>query len=32
MKEIPRDGPPPPTAEPIQRSYIAFALAKDDKR
>jgi quinoprotein glucose dehydrogenase len=28
-REIPRDGPPPPTAEPIKRSYIAFALPKD---
>jgi quinoprotein glucose dehydrogenase len=28
-REIPRDGPPPPTAEPIRRSYIAFALPKD---
>jgi len=26
MKEIPRDGPPPPTNEKIERSYIAFAL------
>jgi len=26
--EVPRDGPPPPTAEPVHRSYIAFALPK----
>jgi quinoprotein glucose dehydrogenase len=28
MKEIPRDGPPPPTAQPLKRMYIAFALPK----
>ncbi len=27
--DIPRDGPSQPTAEPVQRSYIAFALPKN---
>ena len=27
--EIPRDGPPQPTAEPVKRAYIAFALRKN---
>ena len=27
--EIPRDGPEQPTAEPVHRSYIAYALPKD---
>jgi quinoprotein glucose dehydrogenase len=26
--DVPRDGPPQPTAEPVHRSYIAFALPK----
>jgi quinoprotein glucose dehydrogenase len=26
VTEIPRDGPPPPTAESVKRSYIAFGL------
>jgi quinoprotein glucose dehydrogenase len=26
--EVPKDGPPPPTVEPVHRSYIAFALPK----
>jgi len=30
VTEIPRDGPPPPTSENIERSYIAFALGKDE--
>jgi quinoprotein glucose dehydrogenase len=29
MSDIPRDGPPPPTAEPVTRIYIAFALPKN---
>jgi quinoprotein glucose dehydrogenase len=24
--EVPKDGPPQPTAEPVHRAYIAFAL------
>ena len=28
VTEIPRDGPPPPTTEPVKRLYIAFALPK----
>jgi quinoprotein glucose dehydrogenase len=27
--EVPRDGPEQPTAEPVHRSYIAYALPKD---
>jgi quinoprotein glucose dehydrogenase len=27
--EIPRDGPPPPSAEPVHRSYVAYALPKN---
>ena len=28
LKDIPRDGPPPPSTEPVKRLYIAFALPK----
>jgi quinoprotein glucose dehydrogenase len=29
VKEIPRDGPPPPTTETFKRSYIAFSLPRE---
>jgi hypothetical protein len=29
QNDVPRDGPEQPTAEPVHRSYIAYALPKN---